>query len=34
MTRETVVALHGPVVQGFLTGPLPDVPDAAPAPAA
>lgn len=21
MSRETVVALHGPVVQGFLTGP-------------
>jgi AcrR family transcriptional regulator len=26
MSRETVVALHGPVVQGFLTGPLPEVP--------
>jgi AcrR family transcriptional regulator len=26
MPRETVVALYGPVVQGFLTGPLPDVP--------
>lgn len=29
MSAETVVALHGPVVQGFLTGPLPDVPAAA-----
>ncbi|RII95514.1 TetR/AcrR family transcriptional regulator [Clavibacter michiganensis] len=26
MSREMVVALHGPVVQGFLTGPLPEVP--------
>jgi len=34
MSRETVIALHGPVVQGFLTGPLPDVPVAAPLPAA
>jgi AcrR family transcriptional regulator len=34
MSRETVVALHGPVVQGFLTGPLPDVPAVASAPAA
>ncbi|WP_414172747.1 hypothetical protein [Clavibacter tessellarius] len=28
MSREMVVALHGPVVQGFLTGPLPDLPAA------
>jgi AcrR family transcriptional regulator len=36
MSRETVVALHGPVVQGFLTGPLPDalVPVVASQPAA
>ncbi|MBF4623920.1 TetR/AcrR family transcriptional regulator [Clavibacter sp. VKM Ac-2872] len=34
MSRETVIALHGPVVQGFLTGPLPDVPVAAQLPAA
>jgi hypothetical protein len=36
MSRETVVALHGPVVQGFLTGPLPDalVPVVATQPAA
>ncbi len=34
MSRETVVALHGPVVQGFLTGPLPAVPTVASVPAA
>ncbi|CCE75261.1 TetR/AcrR family transcriptional regulator [Clavibacter nebraskensis] len=34
MSPETVIALHGPVVQGFLTGPLPDVPVDAPLPAA
>ena len=34
MSREMVVALHGPVVQGFLTGPLPDVPADAQLPAA
>ncbi|WP_043672663.1 TetR/AcrR family transcriptional regulator [Clavibacter michiganensis] len=34
MSRETVVALHGPIVQGFLTGPLPDAPAVASAPAA
>jgi AcrR family transcriptional regulator len=34
MSRETVVALHGPVVQGFLTGPLPEIPAVPAAPAA
>ncbi|OUE08669.1 hypothetical protein CMsap09_06960 [Clavibacter michiganensis] len=34
MPRETVVALHGPVVQGFLTGPLPEVPAVTPPPGA
>ena len=34
MPRTTVVALHGPVVQGFLTGPLPEVPADTPLPGA